>query len=893
MSGLKRTPLYDWHSANRAKMVEFAGWEMPLQYSSGIIKEHLATRKSGGLFDVSHMGRIRISGEGRVAYLQHVLSSNVGAVGPWQAQYTLIPNERGGLLDDAYLYRFADDAYLLVVNAANHDSDWEHLQAQLAGFQDVEIEDVTRSIAMFSIQGPLSRRILEELLEEGDLPEPFHNRLSEAVIAGAGVRICRTGYSGEPIGFEVFPSAGEIEILWTRIIEQNAKKGILAVGLGARDTLRLEAGLPLYGNEYGLDPAGNEMPAYTFPLASAGISFSASKGDYIGRQALTRQFEEVRKLRKGLKVDPEILPRRNQPVALLDRGIARHGDAVRIGEREVGVVTSGTMIPYWIFEGDGATMRITEESGRRAIALANLDTDLHPGQEVDVIVRNRHLKARIVDWHGRSEAPPFFHPITLDHEMPVREKAVEEGLDSVRLLLTRSVENHEWRQRRCVNLIPSEMTPSPLVRLLQVSDPVGRYAEHKELLAAFSEEIYYYQGTDFIAWVENQLTEEMRKFMGCDLVELRPVSGQMSNMAVFSAMVDFINRVDRRREAHRMRLVMNNHLGKGGHLSSQTIGALRDYVAKNPVTEKFAVINFPVCHDNPFKIDVAETLRLLDTVEPELMIFGKSMVLHREPIAQIRKAFEGCDSRPIIMYDMAHVLGLIGRHFQEPFEEGADIVTGSTHKTFFGTQRGVIGANFVEDAPEHELWRAIRRRSFPGMTSNHHLGTLLGLLMAAIEMNTFKEPYQKQVLANAKAFARALNSCGVHVEGDPALDFTETHQVIVNVGYSRGCEMARQLEGNNIIVNYQALPSDESFTASSGIRTGVQEMTRFGMKENDFEAFAEFFADAVKGRSVADEVARFRDGFQDMQYCFEDESLQPYTDQLLNTFSSRVASRSI
>jgi glycine/serine hydroxymethyltransferase len=214
-----------------------------------------------------------------------------------------------------------------------------------------------------------------------------------------------------------------------------------------------------------------------------------------------------------------------------------------------------------------------------------------------------------------------------------------------------------------------------------------------------------------------------------------------------------------------------------------------------------------------------------------------------------------------------------------------DIVTGSTHKTFFGTQRGMIGADFVPDTPLFELWKALRRRVFPGMVSNHHLGTLLGLLLGAIEMNTFKNEYQPQVLANAKALARALKEQGLDVQGDPAVDYTETHQVVVRVGYAQGCEIARRLERNNIIVNYQALPGDESFTASSGLRLGVAEMTRFGMKEADFATLAELLAEIIKrGKDLAATVSAFRRRFLQMQYCFHDRSLEPLKAKLLNTF---------
>jgi aminomethyltransferase len=221
------------------------------------------------------------------------------------------------------------------------------------------------------------------------------------------------------------------------------------------------------------------------------------------------------------------------------------------------------------------------------------------------------------------------------------------------------------------------------------------------------------------------------------------------------------------------------------------------------------------------------------------------------------------------MYDAAHVLGLLGPHFQTPFEEGADFVTGSTHKTFFGTQRGVIGSRFVEHDVRYELWEAVLRRTFPGSVSNHHLGTLLGLLMAAFEMNHFKDEYQPKVIANAKAFARALKECGLDVAGDPSISYTETHQVVVNVGYSRGPEIARRLEANNIICNYQATPEDEGFTAAGGLRLGVAEMTRFGMGEEQFRRMAELMSDVIiRGKNVKERIKELRKPFCEIQFCF-------------------------
>ena len=237
--------------------------------------------------------------------------------------------------------------------------------------------------------------------------------------------------------------------------------------------------------------------------------------------------------------------------------------------------------------------------------------------------------------------------------------------------------------------------------------------------------------------------------------------------------------------------------------------------------------------------------------------------------------------RPIIHYDMAHVLGLVGPSFQEPFKEGVDIVTGSTHKTLFGSQRGVVASNMSEGTEYEELWDAITRRIFPGSLSNHHLGTLLGLLMATYEINVFKSDYQKAVVSNAKAFARALKDQGLKVEGDPKIDYTETHQVIIRVGYGKGPEVAERLEQNNIIVNYQGAPDDEGFTAASCLRTGVQEMTRFGMEEKDFGKLAEYMSQVIlHNRTVAKEVSQFRKRFLEMKYCLPEKEAVGLVEKL-------------
>ena len=452
--------------------------------------------------------------------------------------------------------------------------------------------------------------------------------------------------------------------------------------------------------------------------------------------------------------------------------------------------------------------------------------------------------------------------------------------DKVQGLAARVERNSAWRQKECFNLIPSEATPSFLVKMCEIADPSGRYAEHRTMKG---EEVYFYQGIDFIRDVEIEARKELETYFGCSDVELRPVSGQMANEVVFKAVVKFLNRgKDANEPSRRMRLVLNNDLIYGGHLSSQPMGALFNFVEEDPATGKERVVNFPVLKDNPYKTDLEKLGELLDAHRPELVVFGKSMFLYPEPVKFVADIVGDWKGRPVLMFDMAHVLGLYGA-FQAPFAEGADVVTGSTHKTFFGTQRGLVAGNFPPGSPLRNLWLDIKGRAFPGSTSNHHLGTLLGLLMATYEMNEFKETFQSRVRTNAKAFARSLKSNGIPVEGGEADGFTETHQVLIRVkAFGPGMEIARRLEDNNIVANYQALPDDPSFLESSGIRLGVQEMTRFGMEEKDFDTLAGLMADCiVRGRKVKDEVARFRANFRTMRYCLPPEQALPLAARMV------------
>ncbi len=438
--------------------------------------------------------------------------------------------------------------------------------------------------------------------------------------------------------------------------------------------------------------------------------------------------------------------------------------------------------------------------------------------------------------------------------------------NKIKRLIDRTIENNTWRQKECINLIPSESTPSLLVKLCEISDPAGRYAEHRTMKGS---EVYFYQATDFIREVEEETREELKHYFGCTNIELRPISGNMANEIVFKAVVKYLNR-DRKtgQPFRKIRAVINNDLTKGGHLSAQPMGALFNFVDENPETGKENVYHFPVLRENPYKTDTSKLGELIDKVKPELIIFGKSMFIHREPVKFVADIVSKLNPRPILMYDMAHVLGLYG-NFQAPFSEGADLITGSTHKSFFGTQRGIIAGNITDKNRLDKLWIEIKSRAFPGSTSNHHLGTLLGLLLATYEMNHFKEEFQTQMIKNSKAFASALHENGVIVEGDPAVGFTETNQVLIRVRpYGTGEEIARRLEENNIITNYQALPDDDSFIGSSGIRTGSQEMTRFGMKEADFQQLAEYMAACIKtDKKVKSEVIKLRKKFVEMQYC--------------------------
>lgn len=390
MSELKRTPLYDAHMAAGATMVDFGGWKMPIQYPEGIVAEHLYDRRHCGIFDVSHMGRLIVEGPDRLAFLQKVLSNNAADLVPGRAQYCMIPDETGGAVDDAYLYMFTEDNYMVVVNASNTDKDLQHFSKYLPGY-DCTITNITDTYSSIAVQGPDSERILKELSGSDFLTGPKKNDLNELTMEGRTVRISKTGYTGDPIGWELFIDAKEVVWLWNRLIELGAKP----TALGARDTLRLEAGLPLYGHELGTDHSGAEIPIFAVSLAKFAVSFVEEKGDFVGKELLLAQ-------KKGGT------PKKVFPIVLKDRGVMRGGMDVYKNGEHVGWITSGTMVPYYNFDEEG---NILDTTGKRSIGFAYLSSGVTKDDVLEVDVRGKKLKAAVVARHMRQDLPPFGQPV--------------------------------------------------------------------------------------------------------------------------------------------------------------------------------------------------------------------------------------------------------------------------------------------------------------------------------------------------------------------------------------------------------------------------------------------------------------------------------------------------
>ena len=358
---LKRTPLHEEHVRLGAKMVPFAGYEMPVQYPTGIVAEHRAVREAVGMFDVSHMGELEIRGPQALDWVQQVVSNDVSKVEVGQAQYAALCNERGGVIDDCITYRFPD-RYLIVVNASNLEKDRAWIESFADRF-DAELTDRSDEIGLIALQGPKASQVLAKLTET-DLDAIGYYRFAEGKVDGRDAVISRTGYTGED-GFELYVGSDDAAHIWRALLAAGEAEGIRPAGLGSRDSLRLEMGYALYGND--LDEEHDAIES------GLGWVVKPDKGDFVGRDALARTKEAGPK-------------RKLVGFELKERGFPRHGYEIQSDGRVVGVVTSGVHSP----------------SLDKGIGMGWVEASLaKPGTLIDIMVRGKPLPAEVV-------RPPFY-----------------------------------------------------------------------------------------------------------------------------------------------------------------------------------------------------------------------------------------------------------------------------------------------------------------------------------------------------------------------------------------------------------------------------------------------------------------------------------------------------
>jgi aminomethyltransferase len=350
-----RTPLYETHLKYGGRIVEFAGWDMPVQYE-GIIAEHKAVREKAGLFDVSHMGEVTHKGPNAEKQLQYLLTNDFSQMKPGDIHYSPMCYETGGTVDDVLVYKLAESDFLVVVNASNKDKDVQWMLGN--NKYGAAIEDVSDKFAELALQGPKAEEILRKLVDASRLPEKYYTFI-QTKLYDHPCLISRTGYTGED-GFEVYLQPGDAPRLWDELMKKGEALGLVPCGLGARDTLRLEAAMPLYGHELTQDISPLE--------AGLGRFVKLDKEEFIGREALAKQKAE------GLK-------RRRCGLEILEKGIAREGAPVLLHGQPIGSVTSGTMAP-WL----GRPITMAMIAAEQAVA----------GNTVEVAVRGRILPAMIV-----------------------------------------------------------------------------------------------------------------------------------------------------------------------------------------------------------------------------------------------------------------------------------------------------------------------------------------------------------------------------------------------------------------------------------------------------------------------------------------------------------------
>ncbi|MGC4376538.1 glycine cleavage system aminomethyltransferase GcvT [Fictibacillus sp. Mic-4] len=357
MGELKRTPLFELYKNYGGKVIDFGGWELPVQFSS-IKEEHEAVRTRAGLFDVSHMGEFEVKGTGALSYLQKMVTNDVSKLIDGGAQYTAMCYEDGGTVDDLLIYKRNDNHFLLVVNAANIDKDFEWMQSHLDG--EVELTNISDQVSQLALQGPLAEKVLQTLTDTDLSSIGFFKFKEDVLINGKKALVSRTGYTGED-GFEIYCRPEDVADLWKAILEAGKEDGVLPCGLGSRDTLRFEAKLALYGQELTKDIS---------PL-EAGIGFAVKlnkEDDFIGKQALMKQKEEG-------------VARKLVGIEMIDKGIPRSHYEVFKGGEKIGEVTTGTQSPTL----------------KKNLGLALVKSEYAElGTEVEVQIRQKRLRAVVV-----------------------------------------------------------------------------------------------------------------------------------------------------------------------------------------------------------------------------------------------------------------------------------------------------------------------------------------------------------------------------------------------------------------------------------------------------------------------------------------------------------------
>jgi glycine hydroxymethyltransferase len=416
---------------------------------------------------------------------------------------------------------------------------------------------------------------------------------------------------------------------------------------------------------------------------------------------------------------------------------------------------------------------------------------------------------------------------------------------------------NKWRGKEAINLIASENVQSDAVKQIEVNDFMGRYAEGHPNTSQGDNR--YYEGTRYIDQIESMATSEIIKLAKCLQADVRPVSGNAANTAVALAILRGND------------TVIANSIEAGGHISHSPIGVVGRRIqvrgkVLTPGRDNSIDLHYWPTTEDGYHLDVPKCVDLVEQKSPNMVILGKSLFLFPEPVREIA---EVCRAKNIpLLYDGAHVLGLIfGGQFQNPFEEGAHFINGSTHKTFPGPQRGVILGNMSSEK-EIKWWNSVDRGVMPGSSSSHHLHTLPGLLITIREIAENGKKYAVQTIANAKAFGQALTDEGVKVEARD-FGFTASHQLALNVtNFGVAKDIARSLaEKNNIITNYNMLPGDNDARNPSGLRIGVQEMTRYGMKEAEMGELASLMKAGLEGKNVKDDVTKLRSRFTEVHYC--------------------------